>query len=113
VLTVQIWNISDLAPVSDYKYAVYINRDMITSGTVTKHTRADGWAMLVAKLAREHLIATGSEMPPILVHENATTANACGKKAPRSNRICVALDTPGHTCKFVKIVPAKRPGVNR
>jgi hypothetical protein len=105
MLTLRVWNLSGLAPVSDYAYDVHVGDQRIASGSVSGHTRADGWAVLVKKIVDEHIAAgfTGARARDI----------ACGKKSPRSNRICVALDTPGHTCKFVKIVPAKQPGVKR
>lgn len=126
MLTIQIWNVSDLAPVSDYEYAVYINRDEITSGTIIGHTRDDGWAVLAKKIAEAHIAVTMIERDGRVIGTQQATVRetwpgangpvpvrACGRKSPRSNRICVAIDTPGHTCKFVKIVPAKQPGVNR
>lgn len=127
MLTIQIWNVSDLAPVSDYHYAVYVNREQIATGSINGHTRDDGWAILVKKIADAHIAVTTIERDGRVIGTQQSTvterpsqtglirteAIACGKKSPRSNRICVAIDTPGHTCKFVKIVPAKRPGVKR
>jgi hypothetical protein len=116
MLTVQIWNVSDLAPVSDYHYAVYINREQIATGSVLGHTREDGWAVLLKKLADEHIAVTKIERDGRVIGTQQATVRefiACGRKSPRSNRICVSANTPGHTCKFVKIVPAKRPGVKR
>ena len=102
MLTLTICNVSGLAPVSDYVYAVYVGREQIASGTINGHTRDDGWAKLVKRVAEEHIKAgfIGSRARAI----------SCGKVS-RTGRVCVAIDTPGHTCKFVRIVPAKRPGV--
>lgn len=58
-LIVVLVNISDLAPVSDYKYEVLVgdgSKDRsktIANGIVKGHKRDDGWEPLVQKLLDE------------------------------------------------------------
>jgi len=55
-LIVVIQNISELAPVSDYRFEVLVgdgtdaNSKVITSGKVFGHTRSDGWRQLVSQV---------------------------------------------------------------
>jgi len=95
MLTVQVWNTSDLAPTSDYSYAVYINRDCIATGSVKGHERAKGWPALVKQIAEEHVKA----------------------EVPRVVYACAAVDSKGRVCvkpsglhkhKYERVVPAKR-----
>jgi hypothetical protein len=61
MLTVRIVNISGLAPESDYAYDVYVNDMPITSGILRGHMRDDGWAILVKKIAEQHIVTTTIE----------------------------------------------------
>jgi hypothetical protein len=49
-LIVVLENMSNIAPVSDYKYGVYVNETLIEQGNVKGHTRADGWEVLLRKM---------------------------------------------------------------
>lgn len=57
MLIIHIQNITDLAPISDYRYEVLVNLEVIASGEVKGHVRADGWAELVRKVIDQHLPA--------------------------------------------------------
>ena len=52
-LIIAFRNISQLAPISDYEYGVYINHHLIEQGKVTGHTRDNGWQELVARLLEQ------------------------------------------------------------
>ena len=116
MLTIQVWNVSDLAPVSDYKYAVYVNREQIATGLLKDHTREDGWAVLVKKIAEGHIAVTEMRTPDGQVRtQQATLVErpagqkavpvACGKVG-KGYRICVKPAGHKERCKFVNIVPA-------
>lgn len=63
MLTLQIWNVSDLEPVSDYRYRVLVGDKVIASGKVEQHTRSDGWANLVGKIVDAHkVVMVGKEI---------------------------------------------------
>ena len=123
MLTLQIWNVSDLAPVSDYHYAVYINREQIATGSVNGHTRDDGWAILVKKLAEAHIAVTTITTPDgrVIGTQLATVRElvACGDVKPRGRGTvtCVSPFDPNsgkpHVHKYVRIIPAAKPGVKR
>jgi hypothetical protein len=49
-LIVAVHNLSNLAPVSDYRVEVYISRTKIAEGIVRGHTRDDGWRELLRKI---------------------------------------------------------------
>ena len=51
MLIITLRNISELAPISDYEYKVYVNNRKIAEGTVVSHQRDEGWEVLVGKLA--------------------------------------------------------------
>lgn len=58
MLVIELMNISKLAPVSDYKYKVWVttvggHEKVISEGTIKGHTREDGWAALVQRLLNE------------------------------------------------------------
>lgn len=55
-LTITLRNLSNLAPVSDYHYEVYINTTCIESGFVRSHNRNDGWDGLMLLLGSEREI---------------------------------------------------------
>lgn len=55
MLIIKVQNITDLALVSDYRYEVLVNLEVIASGEVQGHVRADGWAELVRKVTNQHL----------------------------------------------------------
>lgn len=108
MLTLQIWNVSDLAPVSDYKYALYINRDQIAGGEVKAHKRSDGWPTLVMRIASAH--ETQAIRPAL---EDALAAlsvmyddRACGLIRERDGAICVRKAHTGKKHTFVKVRPA-------
>jgi hypothetical protein len=52
-LIIVLQNVSNLAPVSDYKYQVLVGdgtverSKVLTAGTLRRHERADGWVALV------------------------------------------------------------------
>ncbi len=57
-LIVVIQNLSQIAPVSDYRYEVLVGDGSIRSKTIAKgeikaHTRDDGWKALVQRLLDE------------------------------------------------------------
>jgi hypothetical protein len=49
-LIIAVHNLSNLAPVSDYRVEVYISRTKIAEGIVRGHTRDDGWRELLRKI---------------------------------------------------------------
>lgn len=56
MLVVTFRNLSDMAPVSDYEYEVWVtttdgHKKVLEAGTITGHTRADGWRVLLQRLA--------------------------------------------------------------
>ena len=55
MLRIQILNTSNLAPVSDYQYSVDVNGEVIALGTIEGHRRDDGWAVLVKRIAEQHI----------------------------------------------------------
>lgn len=55
MLIVKIQNTTALAPVSDYRYEVLVNLEVIASGEVKGHVRANGWAELVRKVIEPYL----------------------------------------------------------
>jgi len=111
MLTLQVWNTSDLAPVSSYNYAVYINRDCIATGTVTGHKRADGWPALVKQIAKEHA-ATGlpktrvDALMQAVAEAETATRYACGN-VDSKGRTCVKPSGSLHKHKYVRIAPAR------
>jgi hypothetical protein len=118
MLTLQVVNVSDGEPISDYRYTVYINRDVISTGSIRDHKREDGWASLVKQIAEEHIAAGFKHAygcSRTILPDDLADVPACG--AQKNGRICVtpAPKGPGqgHKCKFVKIIPAKKPGVRR
>jgi len=56
MLIVKVKNTTDLSPVSDYRYEVLVNLEVIASGTVKGHCRADGWAELVWRVIEPYLV---------------------------------------------------------
>jgi hypothetical protein len=57
MLIIKVQNTTDLAPVSDYRYEVLVNLEVIASGEVKGHVRADGWAELVRRVIEPYLPA--------------------------------------------------------
>jgi hypothetical protein len=55
MLIVYVRNVSKLADVSDYDYLVFVNDKKIAEGKVRKHTRSDGWAILMGKIVEDNL----------------------------------------------------------
>ncbi len=53
-----IVNLSQLAPVSDYWFQVWINDTPIAAGRVRGHTRADGWRALLRRIADSPEVAS-------------------------------------------------------
>ena len=54
-LIIVLQNVSDLAPVSDYRYRVLVGDGgprsrVLETGTVTNHIRAEGWDALLRQL---------------------------------------------------------------
>jgi len=93
MITIQLTNISDLEPISDYHYNVFINKGLIASGVVLGHHRSDGWPALVKMLADAHLKAS------------LTPLTACGERRERDGAVCVK-PRGEHRHKFVKVRPA-------
>jgi hypothetical protein len=56
MLIVKIQNITNLSPVSDYRYEVLVNLEVIAGGEVKGHVRAEGWAELVRRVIEPHLV---------------------------------------------------------
>jgi hypothetical protein len=59
MLVVTFKNISDLAPVSNYDYEVWVTskdggKQVLVKGRIHGHIRAEGWEKLVDKLTRLH-----------------------------------------------------------
>jgi len=112
MLTLQVWNVSDLAPVSDYHYAVYIGRERIATGSVNGHRRDDGWPALVKQIAEAHTKACLPKTPAAEWFEAFVKAEplACGLLRERDGAICCkpkSIYPDGtHRHKFVKIRPA-------
>ena len=60
MLVLTFRNISEMAPVSDYEYEVWVTRTdgskhVIKSGLITKHKRADGWEKLVRRVLAKRI----------------------------------------------------------
>lgn len=55
MLIIEIINTSGLAPISDYDYKVKLNYTEITSGSVSGHTRKDGWIPLVEMILKQEI----------------------------------------------------------
>ena len=55
MLTLYIRNTTGCKPTSDYEYIVMVNATVISEGKIEKHKRKDGWAVLVKKIAEQHL----------------------------------------------------------
>ena len=55
MLRIQIVNTSNLAPASDYRYAVDTNGEIIALGTIEGHRCEGGWAALVKRIAEQHI----------------------------------------------------------
>lgn len=54
MLIVTLRNLShDLPEVSDYEYAIYVNRSCIASGKVYGHHRSEGWQALLVLLTKQ------------------------------------------------------------
>ena len=53
MLTIQFINISKLAAISDYKYLVRVNGELIDRGVIKGHKRDMGWKDLVKRLTEE------------------------------------------------------------
>lgn len=109
-------------PVCNYRYTVYVNRDVIATGTV-RHRRDNGWAVLVAQIAKEHMAAgfTGARTrdlgqdpwPEIARQELARLANGtttCGAIGRNGGACVIGVTNLGepHRHKFVKVKPARR-----
>jgi hypothetical protein len=56
MLIIKIRRMHEERPVSDYEYAVLVNLEVIASGTVKGHCRADGWAELVWRVIEPYLV---------------------------------------------------------
>jgi hypothetical protein len=59
MLVVTFQNTSDLAPVSNYDYEVWVTtveggKKVLVKGKIDGHIRAEGWEKLVDKLTRLH-----------------------------------------------------------
>lgn len=55
MLVVTFLNISDMAPISDYKYSVWVTttegtKKTLAAGIIRHHVRDEGWEKLVQKL---------------------------------------------------------------
>lgn len=50
IVRAEIGNVSNLAAVSDYEFALYHDTDQITKGTVRGHRRSDGAVALFRKV---------------------------------------------------------------
>lgn len=114
MLTLQVVNLSGGTfpdAVSDYRYTVYINRDVIATGSVKNHMRASGWASLVKQIAEEHIAAgfVGAHAWNVKPEDLAPdTVTACGKVRP-DGAVCVTPLRSGirhKVHKFVKVKPA-------
>ena len=55
MLTLYIRNITKCRKISDYEYLVFVNEEKIAEGTLQKHARKDGWAVLIKKIAEQHI----------------------------------------------------------
>lgn len=55
-LIIALHNISNLAPLSDYEYRVYVNKRLIEQGHVLGHPRAEGWTALVQRLLEQRQV---------------------------------------------------------
>lgn len=54
MLIVKVKNISDLSPISDYRYSVFVNEEKIKEGIIKNHNREEGWRKLIQKIAEEN-----------------------------------------------------------
>jgi hypothetical protein len=55
MLTLYIQNVKTKNGIADYKYLVMVNSEKIAEGEIKKHKRADGWAILVKRIADQHI----------------------------------------------------------
>lgn len=62
MLIIKVQNTTDLAPVSDYRYEVLVNLEVIASGEVKGHVRADGWAELVRRVIEPYLVKSEDDI---------------------------------------------------
>jgi len=53
MLRLRVYNISELAPESDYKYVVDINGDVLDEGFLRGHKRGDGWKKLLELIVED------------------------------------------------------------
>lgn len=112
MLMINVFNISELAPVSDYKYEVSVGFQVLARGILKGHTRSDGWAILVKKIAEQHIATTeisrdgrviGTQQSTVAELPEAPKAAvvACGFLRERDMAICVKPS--GHTsAKYAK-----------
>lgn len=55
MLIVYVQNIKTVNGIADYRYQVNVNAEVIAGGKIKKHKRADGWAVLVKRIAERHI----------------------------------------------------------
>ena len=65
MLILEISNISQLAPISDYEVKVWVNNRLIAQGVVEGHERAAGWRKLLSRIANGSQIKDESQVPDI------------------------------------------------
>jgi len=53
MLIIHMWNISELAEISNYKYIVKVNNKIIADGLIEGHKRSEGWQALIKQLGEE------------------------------------------------------------
>ena len=58
IAEVEVWNVSDLEDVSDYRWEAKLEAQPVIQGEVIGHRRASGWGPLIATVARQ----IGTEM---------------------------------------------------
>jgi hypothetical protein len=61
VAYIDIWNVSELAPVSDYRYECRLEGGPPVLGDIVGHRRSDGWAPLVRRVVADLNKSEGRE----------------------------------------------------
>lgn len=54
MLSIYIRNITGSNDMSDYKYIVMVDAEVLARGKITKHRRKDGWLQLLKRLIEEN-----------------------------------------------------------
>jgi len=53
MLRLRVYNISDLAPESNYKYVVDVNGDVLDEGAIRGYKREEGWKRLLTLIVED------------------------------------------------------------